>query len=217
MIGYYNYSVIVTYLGLSSAIAGIVLALESNFKYAVLCLIVCGLCDMFDGTIARRCKRTEDEKSFGIQIDSLCDLICFGAFPAVIVYSFCKADAGDSFRLWFTTFCLIFYVLAAVIRLGYFNVSEMKRSATGGEKRLYYEGLPVTSIALLLPLALVLDALIPKYSFVRFYNVGLVVIGILFITRTKIKKPYFRGLLFLALLGAVVFLLVCIFGGRFDA
>ena len=57
MIGFYNYSVILTYLGLGSAIGGIVLALDKQPKLAVLCLLVCGLCDMFDGTIARTCKR----------------------------------------------------------------------------------------------------------------------------------------------------------------
>ena len=42
---------------------------------------------MFDGKIARTKKnRTEDEKRFGIQIDSLCDVVCFGVFPIVLCY-----------------------------------------------------------------------------------------------------------------------------------
>mgnify|MGYP007032777772 FL=1 len=42
---------------------------------------------MFDGKIARTKKnRTEDEKQFGIQIDSLCDVVCFGVFPIVLCY-----------------------------------------------------------------------------------------------------------------------------------
>ena len=86
MIGYYNYSVILTYLGLCIAVFGMTMALTGNLKLALLCLMVCGMCDMFDGTIARKCKRNEDEKSFGIQIDSLCDLVCFGVFPAMLGY-----------------------------------------------------------------------------------------------------------------------------------
>ena len=55
---------------------------------AVLCLALSGLCDMFDGKIARRkIDRTDDEKCFGIQIDSLCDMVCFGAFPILLAYS----------------------------------------------------------------------------------------------------------------------------------
>ena len=75
MIGYYNYSVILTYIGLASAVYGMVQAMSYNPRVAILCLMVCGLCDAFDGAIARTCKRTEDEKSFGMQIDSLCDLL----------------------------------------------------------------------------------------------------------------------------------------------
>lgn len=215
MIGYYNYSVILTYIGLSTSVVGMFQAFRGNLKFAVLCLMISGICDMFDGTIARRCKRTEDEKAFGIQIDSLCDLICFGAFPAVIVFNF-MSDI-ESFNFWLTIFCIIFYVLAAVIRLGYFNVSEINRTAVSNEKRVYYEGLPVTSVSLLLPLFLVLDFLLTKGVFVKFYNIGLLLIGILFISKIKIKKPYFKGLLLVSLIGAIVFTLVIIIGGQFNA
>lgn len=215
MIGYYNYSVILTYIGLSTSIVGMFQAFKGHLKFAVLCLMISGICDMFDGAIARCCKRTEDEKSFGIQIDSLCDLICFGAFPAIIVFNF--MDVIESFNFWLTIICIIIYVLAAVIRLGYFNVSEINRTANDSGKRMYYEGLPVTSISLLLPLFLVLDWLLTKGSFVRFYNIGLLIIGMLFISKIKIKKPYFKGLLAVALIGAIVFTLVLIIGGEFNA
>ena len=215
MIGYYNYSVILTYIGLSVSIVGMFLAFRGDLKESVLCLMVCGICDMFDGAIARKCKRNEDEKSFGIQIDSLCDLICFGAFPAIIVFNF-MSDI-ESFNFWLTIICIIVYVLAAVIRLGYFNVSEINRVAMDEGKRKYYEGLPVTSISILLPLLLVLDILITKGSLVRFYNLGLLVIGLLFISRIKIRKPYFKGLLAVALVGAIIFTLVLIIGAQFNA
>ena len=79
MIGFYNYSVILTYISLLSSVFGMTQAIHGRFKAAVFCLALSGLCDMFDGKIARSMKnRTEDEKSFGIQIDSLCDVVCFG-------------------------------------------------------------------------------------------------------------------------------------------
>ncbi len=44
-----------------------------------------GLCDMFDGKIARTKERTERRKKcFGIQIDSLADIVCFGILPIVL-------------------------------------------------------------------------------------------------------------------------------------
>ena len=151
MIGFYNYTVILTYLGLLSSVTGIFLAcgvgnLPASPKYAIVCLMISGLCDMFDGKVARTCKkRTEQEKQFGIQIDSLCDLVCFGILPSVIGYSV-------GMKNWLDIPVLIFFPLCAVIRLAYFNVTEELRQKKTSEVRKVYEGLPVTSVALILPL-----------------------------------------------------------------
>ncbi|MEI3164148.1 MAG: CDP-alcohol phosphatidyltransferase family protein [Lachnospirales bacterium] len=207
MLGYYNYTVYLTYVGLISAVFGMMEALQRNPRVAVLCLMFCGLCDMFDGTIARTHKtRTDDEKSFGIQIDSLCDLVCFGIFPVVIGFSI-------GVKSVFGVICMAFYALAAVIRLGYFNVQEINRTKETTEKRKYYTGLPVTSIAILLPTFLLLD--IPtKFSMVRLYSLCLLFVGIAFISKIKIKKPYFYSMIVCALFGVVIFFLFYRFGGR---
>ena len=55
MVGYWNYSVYLTYGGLVSAMIGITFAMRQNIKAALICLLVCGLCDLFDGTIASHC------------------------------------------------------------------------------------------------------------------------------------------------------------------
>ena len=68
-IGYYNYTVILTYISLFCSIAGMLFTVNGWYKMAVLCLALSGLCDMFDGKIARRkTDRTDDEKCFGIQM-----------------------------------------------------------------------------------------------------------------------------------------------------
>ncbi len=205
MIGYYNYSVILTYIGLGSAVFGMIQAMERNPRMALLCLMVCGICDAFDGTIARTCKRSEDAKSFGIQIDSLCDLVCFGVFPAMIGY-------GLGIRSLFGYTCMFLYVLAAVIRLGYFNVQEINRVQNDEGSRTHYTGLPVTSSSLLIPGVMVID-IFTKRSYVRFYSVGLLILAAAFVSKAKVKKLYLHGLLALALIGAVVFYLVFRYGG----
>ena len=87
MLGVYDYTVILTYISLWISIGGMMLSLNGHLDLAVLCLALSGLCDMFDGKIARTKKdRTEIEKRFGIQIDSLCDIVCFGVGPAIICY-----------------------------------------------------------------------------------------------------------------------------------
>ena len=145
MLGYYDYTVVLTYVSLVISIVGITNAIQGNFRIAILCLAVSGLCDMFDGKIARTKKnRTEDEKRFGIQIDSLCDVICFGVFPIVICYCIgLNTPIGVA--------VISMYGVASVIRLGYFNVSEEKRQNETSEVREYYQGLPITSMAIILP------------------------------------------------------------------
>ena len=139
MIGFYDYTVILTYISFISAVAGIFSASTMNLRWAIFFLALSGLCDMFDGKIARTKKnRTEDEKSFGIQIDSLCDIVCFGVLPIVI----CFKLGMD--RIW-SMAILALYGLAGLIRLGYFNVMEAKRQAEEGGARKYYQGLPIIS------------------------------------------------------------------------
>ncbi len=209
MIGYYNYSVILTYFGLCCAVFGMTMALRGDVRLALLCLMVCGICDMFDGTIARKCKRSEDAKSFGIQIDSLCDLVCFGVFPAMLGYGLKNMEIS-----WLDIVASSFFVLAAIIRLGYFNVQEINRVNSQSGKREYYEGLPVTSVALLLPVIFLMDMYVKPLVTIKIYSIALVVIGIAFISKFRIKKPYMHGLIILAFLGLVVFLLI-LNGGDF--
>ena len=56
MIGFYNYSVIVTYIGVALSVSGMALASTGQFKFAILCLALAGACDTFDGKIARAMK-----------------------------------------------------------------------------------------------------------------------------------------------------------------
>ncbi|WP_019679793.1 CDP-alcohol phosphatidyltransferase family protein [Ruminococcus flavefaciens] len=193
MIGYYNYTVILTYMSLISSIMGMFFAagfggVSSHPDYAIICLMVSGLCDMFDGKVARTKKdRTESEKKFGIQIDSLCDAVCFGVLPSVIGYSIGMRD-------WVDLPILVLFPLCAIIRLAYFNVAEEDRQKKTSENRKVYEGLPVTSVALILPLLYSFHKDIGDW-FPEVYGGALLVIAIAFITRFKVKKPSMRTML----------------------
>ena len=147
-----------------------------------MCLAISGLCDMFDGKIARAKKnRTEVEKRFGIQIDSLSDIVCFGVAPAVLCYCF-------GMRGVIGVAILMFYVLAGLIRLAWFNVMEEQRQEETEEKRECYQGLPITSMAIALPLVVVLKPFL-GCEFMLALHVVMLVVGILFITNFKLKKP----------------------------
>ena len=194
MIGFYSYTVVLTYLGLASAAMGMILTFQGFAKYALFCLAFSGLCDMFDGKVARLKKdRTEDEKRFGIQIDSLCDVVCFGAFPMILCYSIgMRGPAGISI--------LVFYLIAGVIRLAFFNVMEEKRQDETDEARKYYQGLPITSIAIILPLFCTLRPLL-GHRFLSELHICILTVGLLFIINFPMRKP---GWKMLTLLVAIV-------------
>lgn len=182
MLGFYDYTVVLTYISLVISVFGMTRALAGDFKVAILCLALSGLCDMFDGKIARTKKdRTEDEKKFGIQIDSLCDVVCFGVFPALICYCLGMDRIPGIIIL-----CL--YCVASVIRLGYFNVMEEKRQNETSELRQYYQGLPITSMAIILPFIYLLRKGC-EANFLLVIHVAVVVVGVLFISDIKVKKP----------------------------
>ena len=176
MIGFYDYTVVLTYISFTSSIIGIFCAVTGHPKWAVFCLALSGLCDMFDGKIARTKKnRTEDEKQFGIQIDSLCDVVCFGVFPIVLCYEL-------GMRRIYSMAILVLYGLAGVIRLGYFNVMETKRQQETSENRKYYQGLPITSMSVVLPLLFVVSLILPGYHwFLYALHITVAVVGILFV------------------------------------
>ena len=152
MLGFFNYTTWLTYVGAMCGVAGIWCVAAGHLTAAMLLLSIAGLIDSFDGKVASTKKdRTEEMKKFGIQIDSLSDLICFGVLPSALLIGF----AGKAFPslpvLAFLPVACVF-VLAALIRLAYFNVSEEIRQKTEKGKRMTYTGIPVTMVSLFVPL-----------------------------------------------------------------
>ncbi len=128
MIGYWNYTVLLTYISVILACVGIgcaAVGVGYNIDVAVGCLLTCGLLDMFDGKVARTKKdRTEMMKDFGIQIDSLSDVIAFGILPAMIGFALVRnydIEWYTKWYFWIYVAILLTYVLFGLVRLGYFN------------------------------------------------------------------------------------------------
>ena len=196
LIGYYNPSVILTYIGLAASIVGITFALNGDIRIATMLILVSSVCDMFDGAVARKVKRNEEEKRFGIQIDSLCDLICFGIFPALIGW-------GLGIRSWIGIVGMVFFVLCGVIRLAYFNVTEDLRQQQTKDKRKNYEGLPITSVALIIP-ALFCSKPFLAEVFPIAYMILLILVAVCFILKWKIKKLGITGNIVLVCIGILI-------------
>lgn len=194
MIGFYDYTVLLTYMSFASGICGIICAINGNPLAAVICLMFSGLCDMFDGRVARTKKnRTKDERQFGVQLDSLADLVCFGVLPSLIGFSL-------GIKAAYLVPLLIFYPLAALIRLAYFNVLEINRNSNTPVK--CYTGLPVTSSALIFPFLFIFRNLVGEY-FVLLYGIMLFIIGVLFISKIQIKKPSLKVMIGFIIVGVI--------------
>ena len=202
-IGVYNPSIILTYISVFCSIIGIACATKPfnptyTFDYmslAISLLIIAGICDMFDGTIARKCKRTETEKKFGIQLDSLADTVSFVIFPICILL----AQTENSI---ISLLIACFYAFAGIMRLGWFNV-------TTEENNGYFQGMPVTMSAFLVPIF---------YLFLNRFNIAssirnpimqilFLIIVILFISNFKIKKPNTKMRIFIALFCIILFVI----------
>ena len=161
---------------------------------------------MFDGKIARTKKnRTDDEKAFGIQIDSLCDIVCFGIFPIILGYQLgmCKI---------YSLMILAFYGVAGVIRLAYFNVMEEKRQSETSENRKYYQGLPITSMSVIMPLLIMVSVFFPGFRyFLVCLHIAMLLVGFLFILNFRFRKPTNRELVILVAVVAVAVLFILLY------
>ncbi len=189
LIGFYDYTVLLTYLSLVSAVYGMTLAAKGSFTATVACLLLSGICDAFDGIVARSKKnRSDDEKAFGIQIDSLCDCVSFGVFPAILCY-FLGMNGAAGVAI------LVLYCLCGVIRLAFFNVIEAKRQQTEGGCNKTYRGLPITSSAIILPAVYVLRFFLEAPVFGIVLHGVMLLTGFLFVLDFSMKKPDWTKLL----------------------
>ena len=200
LVGFYNYTVWLTYAGAAAAVCGIFFSAGGHPFWGVICLLFAGATDMFVGKIASTMKRNEAEKNFGIQIDSLCDLISFGVLPVAIGYGL-----GLSGGFFFVS--AVLYIICAIIRLAYFNVDEIMRQKNENGSRKTYYGLPVTAAAMLFPLIYGLKDLLGA-ALLPVYQVALFAVAAAFILKFKIRKPRGAALWVIFALGLAVVALV---------
>jgi CDP-diacylglycerol--serine O-phosphatidyltransferase len=110
--------------------ACVVYAMRREFETAAAFIGIAIVLDMLDGRIARLTGTSSD---FGLQFDSLADVISFGMAPAILLFQWGLSPLG---RLgWAAGF---FFLAAAALRLSRFNIQS---AAAGGDKR-YFVGMP---------------------------------------------------------------------------
>lgn len=205
-IGFWHYGVILTYLSLVSGVVGICFSVGGNREalpwVGVICLLISGICDAFDGAVARtRKNRTREDCMFGERIDSLADLVAFGVAPAMIGF-------GMQINRWYYIPVFAIYALCGLVRLAYFDVTEQIRTEDPNcGKRTYYEGLPITNAAFFVPLFYLIATLFDPSS-VAYTAVmlgGYLALAVAFILPFKLPKPGVKKIC--ALMGILLVLL----------
>ncbi|MBC7660387.1 MAG: CDP-diacylglycerol--serine O-phosphatidyltransferase [Chitinophagaceae bacterium] len=112
----------------------IVKSLQGDFAWASMAILLAAIFDVLDGRVARM---TNSSSEFGVQYDSLCDLMSFGLAPAILMYCAGLREAG---RLgWIICFM---FLAAGALRLARFNVQSSIGKASGD-----FTGLPIPMAA----------------------------------------------------------------------
>jgi phosphatidylserine synthase len=164
--------------GLFCAVLGIYFAVLGNFPAAMIGLLWAVFFDWSDGIIARRMQgRTDEQRTFGGQLDSLIDIVSFGICPAVVLLSY------GQFSPWFIPGAFII-VAAGVIRLSYFNVFGLVGEST-------YMGLALDNNVIILVFVFLFNGLVSQTTFTVILYTLLVVLAILNVT--SIRTPKLAG------------------------
>jgi len=118
----------ITTLGLFFGFASIIRSINGFFEEAAIAIVIAGIFDFLDGYVARLTKSTSD---FGVQYDSLADLVSFGLAPGILAYTWALQPFG---RIgWLATFL---YFACAALRLARFNVQSEDI------EKNFFQGLP---------------------------------------------------------------------------
>ncbi len=129
-----------TTAGLFAGFYAIVAAMSDNFEAAAIAVFVAMVMDGIDGRVARL---TNTASEFGVEYDSLSDMVCFGLAPALIVFEWTLRSMIEQGWMWSKLGWLaaFVYTAGAALRLARFNTQ------VGTADKRYFQGLPSPSAA----------------------------------------------------------------------
>ena len=191
---------LITFTGLVCAFSAVVLAVHQELAMAGVCILVGNLLDALDGGLARRLGVTS---AFGLQLDSLVDVVTFGVAPCVLVYQYLRSLAISPVVTWIAC---AGYMIGGVFRLARFNLLPPKKSNSDSV------GLTISMSGAMLALSVLSNRtydhrLIPAVAFPAL----VVVLTVLMVSRIRypaLAVVFQRGWLSIAGLGAMAMLAI---------
>jgi len=161
--------------GLACTLLAIYFAILGVYYAAMIGMIWAVAFDWADGLVARRMKgRTDNDKTFGVQLDSLIDIVNYGVVPAILLLSYGKFDPV------FLPGAFII-IAASAIRLSYFNTYGL----SGGSK---YTGLALDSNSIVLVFIFLFESLFSTGTFSAILYVSALILAVLNVSTIKTTK-----------------------------
>ncbi|MFP4213420.1 MAG: CDP-diacylglycerol--serine O-phosphatidyltransferase [Desulfohalobiaceae bacterium] len=139
-----------TTASLFSAFLGLIWALEGKFEICAMAILVSAVLDGLDGKVARATKASSE---FGIQLDSLADLVAFGVTPAVMAFLWQTQTYGS---LGMASSFL--FLACGALRLARFNVHAIRGISLS---RKFFQGLPIPAAACVLATLVLFSTYLP--------------------------------------------------------
>lgn len=179
--------------GLLCALLGVYFAVLKNFPAAIIGMIWAVLFDWGDGIIARKIEgRTNEQKNFGAQLDSLIDMVSFGICPAVFLLSY------GGFTAWFLPGAFVI-VATAAIRLSYFNIFGLVDNTT-------YKGLALDNNVIIFAFVFLFEPIFGTATFsILLYTMFMTMAGF---NLSPLRTPKFAGKWFYVLMVYTVLLTI---------
>ncbi|NNF03825.1 MAG: CDP-diacylglycerol--serine O-phosphatidyltransferase [Rhodothermales bacterium] len=164
-----------TLMNLFCGFLAIVQVADARFDYAAWLIVLAAFFDMLDGMMARL---TNGQSLFGVELDSLADIVSFGIAPSFMIYSFGLSEHGVP--------GIIVSSLPAIcgaVRLARFNV-EFE-----GEKKPWFSGLPIPVAAMVIVAIIVngdrLEFLTPGNGSASFYFMSVILLSVLMVSTIR--------------------------------
>ena len=146
---------LITISALCFGITAIRFAMFGLYERAMLCILIAALLDLFDGRVARILGVSS---TFGAELDSLSDAVCFGVAPAITVYMW-----GLYGNLFGWTISL-FFAVCGVLRLARFNTMLYEAPKTKTTNADYFTGVPIPAAAYLALMPIVMQNVAYAYD-----------------------------------------------------
>jgi len=158
----------------------IVSVFQEKYYYAAIAILLATVFDILDGKVARLSGSTS---KFGVQYDSLADLISFGIAPALLAYSWALRPYGR-----FGWLAAFLFVVCGALRLARFNVM----SAAGDTK--YFKGLPIPAAASVIALTILLYLRLVETGWIKDIVILVMIYVLAFLMVSSVRYFSFKEL-----------------------